>query len=296
MISRAVRSRVGLVVSVWALGLASCGQQTSAPTRTPAITSIPTEAPAAAAAPRLPAGASVFLVVLENRRSAAALAQPYLAGLAQSYALATNYHAVAHPSLPNYLALTAGTTFGIRDDDYRPLPAGGLGDELTAHGVSWRAYMEGMPADCKVDQGRYTVRHNPFAFYGGSCPPNVVSFAPLDADLAGATPRFVWITPDVCNDGHDCSARTADDFLAGLVPRILASPAWMGGGVLFITWDEDDYSGGNQVATVVVSPQLKTRRSAQPYDHYSLLATVQDLLGVPRLGASTQAHAMDDLV
>jgi hypothetical protein len=279
------------------LVLAGCGQQApAAATPTPTLTAVPTEAPAPVAARRVPAGASVFLVVMENRSSAQALAQPYLARLARTYALATNYHAVAHPSLPNYLALTSGTTFGIGDDDYRPLPAGGLGDELTAHGVTWRAYMEGMSSDCLANQGRYAVKHDPFAYYGGSCPPNVVSFTPLDADLAGGTPRFVWITPDLCHDGHDCGTRAADDFLAGLVPRILASPAWARGGVLFITWDEDDGDNGNRVAAVVASPELAAHRSARPYDHYSLLATVEDLLDVPRMGAATSAKAMDDLV
>lgn len=289
------RCRRALFVAAGALALASCGGQPAA-TPPPAAVRAPTEAPSTPAPPRLPAGASVFVIVMENRSSAEALAEPYLSRLASTYALATDYHAVSHPSLPNYLALTAGSTFGITDDNYHRLPQGGLGDELTAHAVSWRAYMEGMSGDCVVNQGRYAVKHDPFAYYGGGCPPNVVSFTPLDGDLAAAPPRFAWITPDLCDDGHDCSTRAADDFLAGLVPRILASPGWTRGGVLLITWDEDDGGNGNHVATVVVSPALKAHRSARPYDHYSLLATVEDLLGVPRLGAASTAQAMDDLV
>lgn len=297
MILGGVRHRRLLVVLAGLLVPAACGQPVPAAVAAPPATvPAPTEAPAPSAAPQLPGGASVFVVVMENHSSAQALAQPYLARLAGTYALATNYHAVAHPSLPNYLALTSGSTFGIADDSYHLLPAGGLGGQLTDHGMTWRAYMEGVGPDCRIDQGRYAVKHDPFAYYGGSCPPNVVSFAPLDADLAGATPRFAWITPDLCHDGHDCSARTADDFLAGLVPRIMASPSWARGGVLFITWDEDDGSNGNHVATVVVSPQLLAHRSARPYDHYSLLATVEDLVGVPRLGAAARAQAIDDLV
>jgi len=283
--------------------LSACGVQPpwgASPGPTPIAAPAPTEAPAAASpAPpevQLPAGASVFLIVMENRSSAQALAQPYLSDLAGRYAVATNYHAVAHPSLPNYLALTSGSTYGIADDDYHVLPAGGIGQQLDRRGIAWRAYMEGLPSDCRISRGSYAARHNPFAFYGGSCPPNVVSFAPLEADLSGDTPRFVWITPDVCHDGHSCSTRTADDFLAGLVPRILASPAWARGGVLFITWDEDDGTAGNQVATVVVSPRLEAQQSARAYDHYSLLATMEDLLGVPRLGAAAQAQALDDLL
>jgi hypothetical protein len=268
----------------------------AAPTPTPVTAPAPTEAPLGTPAVRLAAGASVFVVVMENRSSAEALAEPYLADLARRYAVATDYHAVAHPSLPNYLALTSGSTYGIADDDYHALPAGGIGQQLAGRGISWRAYMEGMSGDCRTNQGRYAVKHDPFAYYGGRCPANVVSFASLDADLAGPTPRFVWITPDLCHDGHDCSTRTADDFLAGLVPRILASPAWTGGGVLLVTWDEDDGRAGNQVAAVVAAPRLKSQQSSRPYDHYSLLATVEDLLGVPRLGAAAQAQALDDLL
>jgi len=276
--------------------LTACGTASAQPTPTPVTVSPPTEAPLRPPAVNLPEGASVFEIVMENRSASEALAQPYLSTLAHRHALATNYRAVAHPSLPNYLALTSGSTFGITDDAYHGLPAGGLGAELTSHGVTWRAYMEGMTGDCLSDHARYAVKHNPFVYYGGACPDSVVPFDTLASDLASGTPRFVWITPDLCHDAHDCSTRAGDDFLRGLVPEILASPAWTRGGVLFITWDEDDGSAGNKVATIVASPNLKAHETARPYTHYSLLATVQDLLAVPRLGLATQAQAMDDLL
>jgi len=261
-----------------------------------------------AAAPPAPAGAApttpaapatavphVFVIVMENRGYAEAMAQPYTAHLAARYAVATNYHAVSHPSLPNYLALTAGSTFGITDDAYHRLGAGGIGEELTAHGVSWRAYMEGMTRGCLDSPAPYAVKHDPFAYFGG-CPPNVVPLTALDGDLAGAaTPSFVWITPDLCHDGHDCSSRQADDFLAGLVPKILASAAWRDG-ALFVTWDEDDGGSGNRVPAIVVAPDLATHSTNRPHDHYSLLATVEDLLRVPRLGEAQRADPLSELL
>jgi hypothetical protein len=243
-----------------------------------------------------PAGAShVFMIVMENHSVSQAISKPYTAGLAARYAVATNYHAVAHPSLPNYLALTSGSTWGIQDDGYHSLPAGGLGAQLTQAGVSWRAYMEGMGGDCMTSEQGYVVKHNPFAYYGGACPPNVVPMTALRHDLGAGTPRFVWITPDLCHDGHDCSAATADDFLSSLVPQILASPAWKQGGRLFITWDEDDSNSENHVLTLLVSPNLAAHASARAYDHYSLLATVEDSLGVARLGHAAQATPLTDL-
>jgi hypothetical protein len=262
-----------------------------------AAASAPPARSTGAVTPAAPAAAvpHVFVIVMENRGYAEAMAQPYTARLAAQYAVATNYHAVSHPSLPNYLALTAGSTFGITDDGYHQLGAGGIGAELTAHGVSWRAYMEGMTRGCLDSPGPYALKHDPFAYFGG-CPPNVVPLTALDGDLGGATPSFVWITPDLCHDGHDCSSGQADDFLAGLVPKILASAAWRDGGVLLLTWDEDDGSGGNQVPAIVVAPDLSSHVTARPHDHYSLLATVEDLLRVPRLGEARQADPLSELL
>lgn len=240
-------------------------------------------------------GRHVFVIVMENQGYDQAMAQPYTASLAQRFAVATNYHAVSHPSLPNYLALTSGSTYGITDDAYHRLPAGGIGAQLTERGIPWRAYMEGMTNGCMESPSPYAVKHNPFAYYGGGCPDNVVPLTALDADLAGATPDFVWITPDLCHDGHDCSSREADDFLASLVPKIIGSPAWRQNGLLLITWDEDDGKSGNRVPTLAVAPNLTQRQTARPHDHYSLLATIEDRLGVPRLGRAESATPLTEL-
>jgi hypothetical protein len=233
---------------------------------------------------------------MENRSFATAVAQPYTASLAARYAVATNYRAVAHPSLPNYLALAAGSTYGVTDDGYHSLPAGGIGVQLTERGLPWRAYMEGMTRGCLDSPYPYALKHNPFAYLGGACPPDVVPLTRLDADLAGATPAFTWITPDLCHDGHDCSSRQADDFLSSLVPRILASAAWRDGGLLLITWDEDDGNAANRVATLVVAPALRAHATGAALDHYSLLATVEDRLGLPRLGRARGAATLADVL
>ena len=237
----------------------------------------------------------VFIVVMENSSAAQALAQPYTASLARTYGQLTGYHAVAHPSLPNYLALTSGTTWGITDDGWHVLPRQGIGDQLDAAHLSWRAYMQDLPADCRTNAGDYAVKHDPFAYYGGDCPSQVVPFTSLRSDLAGADPpHFIWITPNLCEDTHNCPSSEGDQWLATVVPEIQASSAWRNGGLLFITWDEDRGATGNRVATLVISPTLRPTDPAAAYDHRSLLATVEDRLGLPRLApvASTPAIAL----
>jgi phospholipase C len=239
----------------------------------------------------------VFLIVMENKSPDQALQGSFTASLAARYRVAGNYTAIAHPSLPNYLALSSGQTWGVQDDEYHQLPRGGIGDQLTAAGVSWRGYMDGMSNGCFDSRYPYVVRHDPFAFYGGRCPDNVVPLTSLAADLNNnKAPLFSWISPDACHDQHDCGVSAGDDWLRQTVGMITQSKAWSDKGVLFITWDEDDGGTDNQVLTLVVSPRQSHKVSQQPYTHYSLLATIEDLLGVGRLGNAAQAKPMTDLV
>ena len=209
---------------------------------------------AAAPSPTPVAKPHIFIIVMENKSPSQALSGTYTASLARRYAFLTNYHAVTHPSLPNNLALTSGNTWRITDDGYHPLPRGGIDDQLTAAGISWRAYMEGMSDDCLTDSGNYAVRHNPFAYYGGRCPATVVSFDRLSGDLAANTPQFVWISPDMRNDTHDCPVECGDAWLASTVPQILSSTAWKQNGVLFFVWDEADDFQSNAVAALAIAP------------------------------------------
>jgi hypothetical protein len=234
---------------------------------------------------------------MENKGYDRAVGGGYTALLASQYAVATNYHAVAHPSLPNYLALTSGSTWGITDDRYHSLSGEDLGSELTSAGIPWRAYMEDMTDGCFDSPSPYALKHNPFAFYGGRCPSNVVPLSQFDSDLSGEIPDFVWITPNLCHDEHDCSVSEGEQWLSGVVPKIIGSAAWRKDGVLFIVWDEDEErSGPNRVPLIVVAPNLKDQHTDTHYDHYSLLATIEDRLGVPRLGKSADAQPIEDLV
>jgi phosphatidylinositol-3-phosphatase len=249
--------------------------------------------------PAAPAAAAtrVFVIVMENKSPAEALAGAFTASLAARYGVADNYHATTHPSVPNYLALTSGSTWGVTDDSYHSLPKKDIGTQLTDAGVSWRAYMQGFqPGGCLTSPLPYDPGHNPFAFYGGGCPANVVPMTWLNADLGGNMPTFAWLGPDMCNDEHSCPVSTGDVWLRQVVSDVMSSPAWTSHSVIIVTWDEDDGSADNQVLTLVVAAGVGHRVSHATYDHYSLLASVEHLLGVGRLGRAATATPMLDLL
>src|SRR2546428_9898607 len=239
-----------------------------------------------------PSGPSrhVFVIVLENTSYQLALEQAYISSLADRYAVATNYHDLGEPSLPNYLAMTSGSTWGISDNAFHPLPATGIGNQLTKARVSWKAYMEGFTGDCFDSPYPYALKHNPFPYYGDECPPNIVPMTDLVDDLSGNPPRLSWITPGLCNDGHDCGVRTAARWLSRFVPEITGSSAWKKDGVLFITWDESD-AGDGRVPLLVIAPNMRGQITMR-LGHYSLSATISDLLQVPRLGPAKQATSL----
>src|SRR5207302_2212824 len=211
-----------IAVAACALMLASCSrsapqaQVSHTPSAPPTVVTFPSATPDPTSTPD---PSHVFVIVLENRSADQVSGSGYIAQLAQQYGVATNYHGVYHPSLPNYLALTSGSTWGIGDDGWHPLPAGGLGAQLTAAGMSWRAYMEGMSGSCTKTAYPYALKHNPFPYYGATCPDQVVPYSQFDHDLSGRIPNFVWITPDMCHDGHDCSMAMADQWLSEVVPK-----------------------------------------------------------------------------
>jgi phosphatidylinositol-3-phosphatase len=223
-------------------------------------------------------------------------AAPYLNRLASECGLATHYTAITHPSLPNYLAATSGSDWGIRDDG--PPSVHRLGQEslfaqLAAAGLSWRAYEESMPWNCAVSStGLYAVKHNPAAYYTSiraqcakrDVPMGTVSAGRFASDLrSGRLPSFSFVTPNLCDDMHDCSTATGDAWLKRWIQRIVSSRQYKSGTtVVFVTFDEGD-GGSNRVATVVVSPTTPPgTRSAVAFSHYSLLRTTEQLLGIHR--------------
>ena len=248
--------------------------------------------------------------MLENREYDEVVGNPempYFNGLIERGAVTTNYYTPTHPSLPNYLAMLAGDTFGVADN-YPDLEIGApnLAMQLSRAGISWRAYMEGMPYPCFLGSGygHYTKRHNPFAYFPSvtAAPKRCANMVPatrLTRDLErGTLPEFGWLTPDVCHDGHDCSLGAADLYLYELVPQIRRRLGPHG--LLVITWDEGrtklgccGLPGGGRIATLLTGPDVQPgRQIAMIADHYSLLAAIEDRFGLARLGQAAAARPL----
>jgi hypothetical protein len=232
-----------------------------------------------AAAPR------VAVLLLENKEYDEIIGNPglpYINSLADRYALATSYYGIRHPSLPNYIAVTSGSTAGIRTDCVHCRVKGlNLVDQLETAGVSWKAYLEGVPSSCYKggDTGLYAKRHNPFAYYtdvvgNRSRCRKMVPLTRLSRDIrTGDLPRFIWITPDICHDMHDCDPARGDAFLSRLLPPLLAKLGPKG--VLFLTFDEGTTDAGcckkargGHIVTIAAGPGARLgANSAVPYDH-----------------------------
>jgi hypothetical protein len=219
---------------------------------------------------------------------------PYFNQLASSCGLATNYDAISHPSLPNYMALTSGSTQGITDDgepSEHPLPVPSIFSQL---GSNWRTLAESMPSNCdRVTSGTYAARHNPAVYYTNitaSCRRNDI---PLTLPL-NLSARFTIIVPNICDDMHSCPESVGDTWLRRMVPLILSSSFYTSRSLaLFITFDENDGDATNQVPTLVIAPSVPHgARVGAKFTHYSLLRTTEMLLHLPLLGAARTAAPM----
>ncbi|MGH7904750.1 MAG: alkaline phosphatase family protein [Candidatus Dormibacteraceae bacterium] len=245
---------------------------------------------------------------MENHSYSQVMGAPYISSLAAQGGVAGNYHAVTHPSLPNYIALTSGDTQGI-SSDCQPSDcstgAASIADRLNAAGKSWREYAEDMPSPCYgQDADPYYAKHDPFVYYtrvthSGQCASHVVSFDNLAGDLSStaSTPDFAFITPNICNDMHNCDTGAGDNWLSQHVPQILGSPAFTAQrSLLVVVWDENDGSSGNQVACVFVGYHVRHGVSSVYYTHYSLLRTFEVALGLqPLTGNDGNASPMGSL-
>jgi hypothetical protein len=246
---------------------------------------------------RIPRWRHVVWIVMENKSYAEIVgnaAAPYENAQAAKCGLATAYHGVAHPSLPNYIAMTSGSTQGITDDNppsAHPLAAPSLFSQLGSH---WSSLQESMPSNCdQASSGEYAVKHDPAAYFTDLRSACLRQDIPLGSqpDLAST---FTFVTPNLCNDMHDCSVSTGDGWLSTFLPKVLDSVQYRAGNTaVFVTFDEDDGSAANHVPMLVLAPSVPAgTRSAGSFDHYSLLRTTEEMLGLKRLGAAAGAPSM----
>lgn len=270
-----------------------------------ACSSDPSPAPpvAASTAGRI---TKVLTIVEENHGAASARkGMPYLASLAEQYGEATDYRSLTHPSLPNYLAMTAGSTMGVSDDgdpSAHPVSGPSVFDLAVSHGHTAKVYAESMPAPCDPrSSGRYAARHNTWTYFPDStaCDQLDVSADELDADVAAGTlPHVGMLIPDLCHDAHDCPLASADGYLRDVLRTVLAGPDWAAGRLaVVITFDEVEENDTGTLLTVVVAPSLHGTKVAVPLSHLAWSRWMAELVGAPPLrdaaGAPSLGKAFD---
>jgi phospholipase C len=263
----------------------------------------------------------VWVIMMENTGYSHLIGNsnaPWINSAAAQFGLATNYTGVSHPSQPNYIAATSGSTNGVVDDNDTTINVANVVDQIEGSGRTWKGYMQSYFAGGNTNKlahsagnQLYERKHNPFVSYADvqNSPArmaNLVDFSQLAADLAsGNAPDYSWISPDQCNDMHGrggtdpttdrCNFANENDliqdgdaFLSSTVGMIMSSSAWTGNSAIFVTWDESDFPfndvsgccdavpGGGHVVTLVIShSDHAARTSSVAYNHYSMLATIE---------------------
>ena len=250
----------------------------------------------------------VFIVLEENTNYADAIgnpAMPYLNSLANRYGVATNYFGNTHPSIGNYFMLTAGQIVTNNDSYSNTVNVDNIVRQLLAHGKTWKAYEEDLPSPGYIapNTAGYARKHCPLSFFSDvvNSPTeikNLVPFTQFAQDLANnQLPNYSFISPNLCNDAHDCPLSTADTWLRNNIDPLVTSPLFQNDGILVIVFDEagsDNTNGGGKIAWVVVSPKAKTGfKSTTVYQHQSTLRMMAEALGLTSFpGAAANAPDM----
>jgi acid phosphatase len=294
------KAALALLVALALLALVASGPGGHTPTAARATHALPPADPRG----RFPRPRRVALLVLENRSYEQVIGSPrapYLNHLARSGALETRDYALAHPSLPNYIALTGGHTYAIHNNcSGCDTEATNLVDQLNGAQISWRAYFQSLPSvgSRVIRRGDYSAHYNPFTYFERvrSSPldrAKIRSFARLRHDIRARTlPRFSWISPDLAHDGHNDSLRSTDRFAARLIPHLVRALGRRG--LLYVTWDEGlrrDHRGvhgspgGGRIALIAAGARARRHtRSPRPTNHYALLRSLEAGFGLPALG------------
>ena len=250
----------------------------------------------------------VIWIVMENRSYNQVMSAPYISSLAAQCAVATNYHNISHPSLPNYIAMTSGRSgSGLPSTDC-PGFCAVSGPSIFSQTSSWGVFAESMPGACVRHDARPYVAHHTAAPYYSSLTTCASHDVPLTALNLAHLPAFSLIVPNIANDMHENSSSVAagDSWLRTHLGAILSSPVYQSGStVVFVTWDEgglphatnncatNTSDNGCHVALLVMSPFVAPgSRSATLANHYSLLRITEKLLGLPYLGQAAAAPAI----
>jgi len=302
------RLYAGVVLAVLAV-LAGCGSGASRPadqTGSSAAAGQPSASGAAPSAPpgaglaAIPAPAHTVVVVMENHSYADIIgnpAAPFINELARRGALFTRSYAITHPSEPNYLALFSGSTQGIADDSCPDrFTAPNLAADLLKAGRSFAGYAEDLPGagSPACSAGDYARKHVPWADFSNVPGSVSLPFTSFPATAFARLPAVSFVIPDLCHDMHDCSVPAGDAWLRAHIGGY-ADWAMTHDSLLIVTWDEDDGSLGNHIATIFAGQKVRPGSYAEPITHYSVLATIEAAYALPRDGQAATATPITNI-
>jgi hypothetical protein len=302
---------VGLACCLLAAG---CGSAQPAGTVTGNTTAKPAASvPASASSQPQSAHRMIkILVIMEENHSVGQVFpshMPYLWSLASRYGRATAWSDVGHPSLPNYLAIFGGSSFGDPQDC---LPGPGCSypgptvfGQAKAKSETARAYEESMPTPCDLsDSGNYDVNHNPWAYFPSEAsicraddvPAGTVAGGPLVSDVRrGTLPTVGLITPNLIDDAHNGTLAESDSWLRSWMPVLMSGPDWRSGRLaIVVVFDEGETT--EQVPFVIVAPGLSGAVIRRPLNHYALTRLIDQVAGTVLLGQAARAPSLASLL
>ncbi|WP_280724256.1 alkaline phosphatase family protein [Kitasatospora sp. MAA4] len=270
-----------------------------------AMTTTSSVAAPAVTANALPLPSHVVVVVEENHSYDDIIGDtadaPYINSLADQGALMTSSFGVSHPSEPNYMALFGGSTFGLSSDAC-PVSEGSkanLGSELLAAGDTFKSYSENLPSagstKCTATGG-YARKHAPWANFSNIPAADQQPFSAFPADSTGynSLPTVSFVIPNLNDDMHDGTIADGDSWLQSNLSNY-ATWAAANNSLLIVTWDEDDYTESNQIPTIVVGAHVAQGQYSETINHYNLLATLEQMYGLPKAGSSSTAATISDI-
>jgi phosphatidylinositol-3-phosphatase len=257
--------------------------------------------PSAGVNRHLPAKIDHIVIVIEENHSQQEiqgnLSAPYMNALMKQGANFTNYHAIEHPSQPNYLDLFSGSNQGVTTDKVpkHRFSTTNLGSELLEKGDTFTGFSEDLPAVGFNGASHigYARKHNPWVNFtnipAGANQP--LSSFPTDFNQL---PSVSFVIPNLDHDMHDGSIQNADKWLRQHIDPYVQW-ANKNNSLLIVTWDEDDQSQGNKIPTMFVGPMVKRGLYNEEISHYHLLRTIEDLYGLPHAGKSQSTQPIQNV-
>jgi acid phosphatase len=261
-------------------------------------TGLSAAAPQAQAATSVPAFDHIVLVMFENKATSqiTSSSAPYFTSLAAQGAKFSQAYAITHPSQPNYIALLSGSTQGVTSDDCpKSFSAENLAHQVNASGHTFTGFAESMPSAgyTGCSSGQYKRKHNSWVDFGNVAATSNLTYASFPADYT-KLPTVAFVTPNMCDDMHDCSVATGDSWLKSHLDAY-AQWAKTHNSLLIVTFDEDNSLSLNHIYTAFVGQHVAAGTYSEKITHYTVLRTIEAAYGLSAIGGAASVSPITDV-